>query len=518
MGNDHILTADTKNGGQADPVTGTDLGGTGKRGLDVEIPNLPRTAFGEMSVAEETPTVQIDAIEGLRTDLVETFTGVSGTTSIKDDHGGREFEMTSGTNAAGYGLIRSKNVIRYRPGQGALIRFTARFGTPAALCAMRAGGVNIGTELSFGYNGTQFGILHRTAGRQEIQTLTISAGATGNETLTLDLDGTSYTISLTSGTAAHNAYEIVADDSFSATHDAFQNGDTVIFVSLTVGPKTGSYAFSSTGTAAGTFAETANGVAVTDSFINQEDWNITTLTGTSDPFILDPSKGNVYQIRYQYLGYGQICFCVEDPATGQFIGVHSIDYANANTVPHLDVPFFKVGWFVANLGGTTDLNIHGASGYGAVEGKIINNKNPSGHANSKTSIGTTSTNVIQFRVRRTFNGYVNLSEVFPQQVYFAVDGTKPAICEIHLNPTINGEPNWTYHDANNEIIEYDTAATTLTTTNTEIAEIAVGKTGTVSINLADLGVKLVPTDVICLAVKATSGTTDATASLTWIED
>ncbi len=48
---------------------------------------------------------------------------------------------------------------------------------------------------------------------------------------------------------------------------------------------------------------------------------------------LSPTKGNVYKMQYQYLGFGQLRFFIEDQQTGGFILVHTIDYANRNTVP-----------------------------------------------------------------------------------------------------------------------------------------------------------------------------------------
>jgi hypothetical protein len=367
----------------ADYVTGTDF--VGKRGLDVAIAG-PLTAFGELLYAQITPVAQIDALRGLNNQSIETFTNASGTVTVKDDHNGREFHCQTGTDVGGYGLIRTKNVIRYRPGQGARMRFTARWGSAGvANSAIRAGGINVGCELSFGYNDTTFGVLYRTGGRVEIRTLTISAAASGNETLTLTLNGTDYTISLTSGTAAHNAYEVATDTTFSAAYNAYQNGDTVVFTAKAVGPQTGNFTFSSTGTATGTFAQTGAGVAVSDTFIAQTAWNQTTLTTSADPFILDTSKGNVFEITFQYLGYGQITYLVENPDTGRFIPVHVIKYANNYTVPSIDAPLFKIGAFAASLGSTTNLEIFTASCAGFVDGILCRVRGWPGSTSRKPS-------------------------------------------------------------------------------------------------------------------------------------
>jgi hypothetical protein len=516
--NSNITTLTSTDASSADntqtPVTGSQIGV--KRAIDTNIAG-PLSSFGEVLIAEPTPSVQIDALHGIRSEVHETFTGPSGSNTIKDDHGGKEFHCQSGTTSGGYGLLRSLNTVRYRPGQGGRMRFTARFGTPVALSAQRAGGVNIGTELSFGYNGLDFGLLHRTGGRLEIQTLTISAAASGNETLTLTLNDIEYTISLTSGTIPHNAFEIVDDDGFAATHNAYQNGNTVVFISIAVGPETGTFSFSSTGTAAGTFAQTGAGVAVTDNFINQEDWNVTSVNTANNPFALDPSKGNVYQIDFQYLGYGRIQYSVEDPNTGNFIPVHVIKYANANTAPNLETPNFKIGWFAASLGATTNTEIYGASAFGGTDGKITTLKNPTAHSHTKASIGTTLTNILSVRVRANYNGYLNLAQVFPQFVSFASDGAQPVVCEIHINATLGGEPNWAYHDEDSDITEHDIASTTVTGDN-EILVLILGKSDSEAVDLSKYNIKLNRTEVITLAAKATGGTSDVTATLTWTED
>lgn len=515
---------DTENAETEEWVTGTEFQtkeGT-KRATDtviyggIEITS-PLTGFGELLVAEPTPSVQIDALQNIVPDVHETFTGVSGTATIKNDHGGREFEVTSGTSVGGFGIVRSRDVIRYRPGQGCRIRFTSRWGTPVALSTQRAGGVASGVELSFGYIGTTFGILHRTGGRLAIQTLTITTPASGNETLTLTLNGNVYNVDVTSGTAAHNAYEISIDPAFAATHNAYQNGDTVVFLSKAVGVEAGTFSVLSAGALVGSFSQNAAGRIVSDNFIDQADWNQTTLLGATDSFILDHTKGNVFQIVYQYLGYGALFYSVENPNTGMFELVHVIKYSNNNVVPSLDSPVFRIGWFAASLGATTDTEMHGASAAGFIDGITRPLKNPVGRSNTK-NVGTTLTNILSVRTRSTFNGYSSVSQLFPRFVSIAVDGTKPAVAEIHINATIAGEPNWTYQKENSSIAEYDVAGTTVSSTDTEIFPISLSREGSEYFDLKDLDIKVNAGDVITLAARATSGNTDATASFTWLED
>lgn len=56
----------------------------------------------------------------------------------------------------------------------------------------------------------------------------------------------------------------------------------------------------------------------------------------------DPTKGNVYQIRFQWLGYGEIQFYIEDPEIGNFVQVHRIQYANQNVNTSIRNPTLQI--------------------------------------------------------------------------------------------------------------------------------------------------------------------------------
>lgn len=510
--------------------TGTNFGA--KHAADVHLMEY-RGAFGEIEVIEDLPLVQIDAVYGVRTTDIETFTATGGSVAVKDDHTAKEFDCATGTSSGGYGLIRSIRAGRYRPGQGMKARFTAKFDAGIANCRLAAGLVTSGNELTFGYysgtasngtfDGTEFGILRRTGGRLEIQTLTLSASASGNETATITLDGTAYSVSLTSGDEAHNGYEIEIDSDFGSDKawNAYQNGSTVVFISNSLGDKSGAMTFSSTGTAAGSFAETQAGADATDFFYTQSTWNIDTVNSTANNnFILDPSKGNVYQIQYQYLGYGRIVFGVENPKTGLIKDVHAVTYVNENTNPSMDNPTYKIGWFAASLGSTTDLHVYGASGCINLEGKKRPFRPNSAHGNTKSISTTNLTTVLALRIRTHFKGYVNLSEVFLRNIAIAVElsGNNTAEFEVHLNPTFSsGEPNWTYHDQNESIVEYDTAAGEISSA-TEILGGGLGRSSDKLIDLNGEGIVLSRGDILAIAVRPTGGTAQATAYATWNEE
>jgi len=125
------------------------------------------SAFGTLETAELTPILQGDFVYGLNTQIWNTST-VSGAGATVDTSNGR-LRIQSGTNSAGYAYITSRKIVRYRAGQGTVVRFTPVFSTGIASNVQAWG---IGTIAAnalydgwfFGYNGTSFGICHAISG------------------------------------------------------------------------------------------------------------------------------------------------------------------------------------------------------------------------------------------------------------------------------------------------------------------------------------------------------------------
>jgi hypothetical protein len=155
-----------------------------------------------------------------------------------------------------------------------------------------------------------------------------------------------------------------------------------------------------------------------------------------------------------------------------------------------------------------------------VEGQQQPRRLPDAQVADKSSVGTSFTNILTIRNRATFQGRVNLSEALPTLINVAVDGTKISEYQVILNATLGGEPNWTYEDEDHSIIEYDTAGTTATLNgNSQLVTAGVlGKTSSGTVSFIDYDLHLVPNDTLTLAVRTTSGSTDAAASITWLED
>ncbi len=161
-----------------------------------------RAAFGEALVAQPTPVVQLQFPYNINTDLIEPQENSSGTITQADGMA----VVQSGAAANSGAHMLSKTALKYEPGQGALVRFTALFATGVANSLQLAGIGDVGDGLFFGYNGATFSILRREKGKPEVQTVTITSGAvTASGNITINLDGVAKTVAVVSGDSAREA-------------------------------------------------------------------------------------------------------------------------------------------------------------------------------------------------------------------------------------------------------------------------------------------------------------------------
>jgi len=371
--------------------------------------DIPKTAFDEMLVAELTPLVQAQFTYGINSLQFLQFPGNGGTIAGTDGMA----VLNSGTSADGFSIMLSNDVVRYNAGQGTLARFSGLYTTGVADSEQTIGlGFNL-HGLFFGYNGTDFGVLRRDGGQTEMRKLTVTTASTTAENITITLDGVAETtVAVTnSGDVAVTAKEI-ADHNYLNVGNGWATevaGDEVTFFSIDAASHSGSYSLSGATTAVGNFAQIAAGNTSTDSWVAQSSWNGDVMDGTGRSGItLDPTKGNVFQIRYEWLGFGRLQFSIQNPNTGEFIEVHSIAYGNANTAPSLDNPTMSLSATCRNMGSTTDLTLRSASMAGLIEG-IDSDIGPTFSCDRLYTIGNTIAEepVLTIRGMQPYNGLVN---------------------------------------------------------------------------------------------------------------
>jgi len=476
------------------------------------------TAFGENSNAELTPIFQISAAYGIFSDVLTIIDeGSSGTTTTVDNM----YTCKTGVAADGLSSILTFRQLKFRQGQGAGSRFDALFTPGVANSQQLAGLITAENAFAFGFVGTSFGIIHAFDGEAENQELTITTPAAGAETATVTIDGIGYPIAITAGTAQHNAFEISEGLKAAPVPNYIitSNDDQVVAQALISGPQ-GAFTFSSTGAAVAAWSQVTAGVDVTVDFVPQVSWNEDTrLTGDTQD-ILDPTKGNNYQIQ-ACSGFGGVSFYVEDSKTLTLIKVHVIQWGNQNTTPISSNPTYRVGWLARNLGNTTDITIQGESAAIYIEGRIERAAQPLSDENNQLSVGLIQTNIIAFRNRSSFSGKVNRIEVLPNLFVTATESNKAAVFQLILNPTFIGDQDWTYFDKDTSITEVMTDALPLVGgVVLGSAVVSAGTSFPIRFNLTrDQVTAFGPTLTLALVANITSGAPgDMFGSATWIED
>ena len=254
----------------------------------------------------------------------------------------------------------------------------------------------------------------------------------------------------------------------------------------------------------------------TDNFIAQSSWNVDKMDGTGPSgMTLDPTKGNVYKIQYQWLGFGNIKFYIENPATGTFQNVHNIQYPNSATTTSLLNPAMQINIQANNTANNTNISIRCPSMSAFVQGNLIPTGNNFSFANSKT-IATTLTSIFGLKNNTTFNGITNYKSIYLTGLSFTNAGAISVVTLI-LNGTIGGSPVYTNISSTTSVASVDIAGTSVTA-GTTIMTLYNATNTSITYDLSDLNFYLEAGDVLSFCGNNTTGGGVALyGTLNWIE-
>lgn len=486
--------------------------GEGHQEVAIHNPTLP---FGAVHTEKLTPIFQCDAVYGVNTTESRTTITLSGTvTAANNLH-----TCSTGTTSGAAATLQSRKRLRYRPGQGLVCRFTALWSAPVASSVVIAGVGTSESGLYFGYNGTSFGILHATGGVREIQTLTVTTASTATNDYVVTLGGVSFTATATNNSSLiKTAYEIAAGTYAGWT--CMQRGATVVFLANSAGDKTGTFTLAQTGAAtpaAGSYVETLAGIASTDTWIPQSSWNGDKLDGSgASGMTLDTTKGNVFQIGVQYLGFGPIVFQVKmTPSSGvdtsRFVIVHTLRSPNSRTTTTLSQPSFPFTMTAYSTGSTTNVSVSSGSHAGFIAGDHVLTGPRMSYFDTSTAVTTGAYyTLMTIRNDLVFQGRPNQAVVRLISIGGAHDDATPVAMHLIKNATLVGTPNFTAWSASS-CTYTDTAATTCTITdNSQIVfTMPVGASGSGTFAFSDI-ITLQPGETITLAATTVVGTSTYT--------
>jgi len=493
-----------------------------RQGVVSAVITGPLSGFGELETVTPVPTSQVAFVYKLNPLLVTTHNYGTGA-SVSQSNG--EAIVSSGTTADGYARMISKKVAKYRPGQATLAKWTARFTAGSSGNQQMAGLYNIEAGYQFGYRDTVFGILYTEAATVEVQTLTVTVApaAPGNVTVTLDA-GTPVVVAVTaSGNTSVTASQIAAANyTNTAGGWSSQAVANVVYFSRRVAGPAGASTFSAGATGmAATFAILTTGVAPTEQFIPRSQWNVDRMDGgqfSPSGIVLDPTKGNVYEVQFQYLGYGDAYFYIVNGQTGRPALVHVVRNANTRTSTVLRNPNLYLTWESKNTGTGTSVTMYGASGGAFVEGPVtFLGAQFSVPPVSVTAGAGTETPVLSLRADTVYTGRVSTAQLQIDRISVACDGTKTVAFRVYKNSTLTA-PRWQAVNSATSASSYDQSATGFSVgSGTLVYAFSVAKTSNATESLTDIALFLQAGDY--LTITATSANAnDVTATITWIED
>ena len=465
------------------------------------------SVFGETAVAETTPVFQLDGLYGIDDENEFQKNDAFGGSQTVDDNG--LLTVNSGTNANGFSALRSKRSIRYRPGQGSMLRFTAMFPNGhVAGCQQVAGYLNQTDLLAIGYNAganAEFAIVRRYRSTAELFEIDIQTGGTSNVDITLN--DVAYPSIAVSG-SAQDVATIIGNTDFPGWIVDY-SGTKVWF--LYSGPPIdldGVFSFSGGAVTANT-TTLQNGQLPNDTWIYQSDWNLDTLDGTGPSgMILDPGSLNVYQIDFRWLGVGIIRYSIEDQATGNMIPFHVEHYTNLNDRPHISNPSMRAGYAVVNLGNTTDVSVKGGSMMGAIQGKIIRNVSPRSSFNDINNLTSGNTHHVLSIKNDRVNINGTLSKLNQREIIIDLmacgvlaNAGNNATFYFYKNAELDSGTQFTYDSVTGGISESKTTGKYSPGTGTLISTFVVASNATANIDLTSLRMILAPLERLSIFVK-----------------
>jgi len=477
---------------------------------------LVKSSFGDLSVVNLTSLTDVEFSYILHPEIVNTRLN-NGTASVDANR----MKLSTGAGANQSAQLFTRVPVKYHAGIGALVRYSGVYTSGVDGSDSLLGVGDSGDGFFFGYNGPLFSILRRKGGNPEIRSLQITTKSTTAENITITLDGNAdATVTVTDATATDattTANEIAAHDfsNLGRGWTAVALGAIVNFISYDSSPRTGTYSLSGT-TAVGTFSVKLSGVTPTDTWTAQTDWSEDTFDGNGPSGLtLDPTKGNVFQIRYQWLGFGQIRFYIEHSEDGEPHHVHSINYANTDTTPSINSPTLPLCGMVENTTNTTDMLLYSSSMGGFSEGVPPEPTVTHVHIVPITLTSETVVPIITLHNNGVFAGKINRIRMKITDISVEVESGKPIVIQVITGAELTGA-SFEDHSAGESVALFDISATAISNGETIKAfpvSTAFDKEKTVSIPVE-------PTEFLAIAGAQTTTGTNSVVKLivTWSED
>jgi len=423
------------------------IAGNGENSLVTAIAD-PRTAFGEINVAEKLPVSQIDFVYGINTTI--TNNAFINSATIGATNGIMSITTVTGLNTLpSMGLLCTKKYAKYRPGQGVETVFTAAF-TSGVVNTIQFAGAGFVTNAFSSVPSTGLGI---TDG--------IGAG----------YNGTSFGFAWYEHGTAH----WVPQASFN-----FDRLDG----SVTVNNKSG--------------------------------------------FNINPANINLYKVKFQYLGGGNMFYYVMNPNNGRWILAHIIQNAGNRTVPVFANPTMPIMYYAYSANGGP-VTVSGVSAGQFIEG-LRTFLGPKGGFDYSQSVSAGGAQSLIFALQNaiTFNGQPNRSQVRIRTIACSSAGASASTNLFNVRAIRNPSTSltgWTAYNGSwssgNIVTGQSTVSNCIQTTTISGGQtgftMALGLGSCSIIDIQAYDIVMYPGDILAFTGYSTqSGVVDI--AVTWVED
>ena len=456
--------------------------------------------YGEPYAISLHPLIQFNGHDGIRPNDTQTYTALSGSTTVVDG----VYNIACSTTAGSYGVFRSRRLAVHRAGQSNVMRFLAKFDTAAANTQQMIGAQNQESSFYIGYNGTQFGLQHTYGGRAAIYSLKINS-YTGNQTVTLTLNSTVYTISIATGETVNKAAQRIAASMTDGVWLANQVDDTVHLMASSNGDKTGTFSVTGSGNLNATLTRQVQGVA------NTTEWKYKDVDFTI-PAAINLAEYNEWQIKYDWVG---ATFFVLNVQTNQFELFHRHIH---NSVLEVKSASFKIAAVCYNTGGSNAVTLKVASMMAALEGEEVFNGFP--HSTSNTQISLASNkywHLVTLQNPYVFDNKINTRQTRLLKLTVAAESGDPVQIMLVMDAALSTAIyNYTSQDSFMVSFDNTTEAEVNMTNNYPVLTMACPKTGGQIYELRDYNLVVPPGARLSVVAFGTAAISRITTAINWI--
>lgn len=275
------------------------------------------------------------------------------------------------------------------------------------------------------------------------------------------------------------------------------------------------------GTTFGIVRRTSTSGSPVDNATSASSFSVDPLDGTGPSGItLDLTKGNIFEINFQWLGVGTVNFYVNGYL------VHQIFNANTLAAPYIKTAQLPISYQIVNTGASTASSLTVICNSVIVEG----GDDPPEYSfcaynSSQISVTTTERPILTIRPKSTYNSITNRMLILPKILSIATEGARLGFRLVY-NGTLTGS---SFSSANNYSgVEFDVSATSLSggetlyygflpnsndATSIKINELFEGLGRLLRQNAFATGVD----SLTVMAVNEQAGSTKVRAALVWTE-